>query len=291
MTEKFICFDIGGTKIFKSVVEVNFGQRSFEFLNSETIKNPIDADRIKDEVINYCQKNKEKFDTNKIAISSASITNLSKLVVFQVSDIYGVEKFDFNFLKELGFQVVLENDGEAFSLGTYYFENNEEKQGLLTLTLGSGIGGGFISTGGEVLRGKENSATEFSHIKMFIDGKWEKWECISAGRGIEKMYLEKNGEKKSAKDVFEEIEKDEVAKEVISKSKEYLGQGIANLIDIFNPEKIVFGGSIVKQEAYVQGAIEIAERNIFNKKAMPEWSISRLKAEMNVLGVCALYYV
>jgi predicted NBD/HSP70 family sugar kinase len=70
-----------------------------------------------------------------------------------------------------------------------------------------------------------------------------------------------------------------------------LGQGIANLINIFNPEKIVFGGSISFQKSFLEQALKISEISVFDKKAFPEWSISELKEEMNVLGVCALYYV
>ncbi len=291
MKEKFICFDIGGTKIFQSVVDVDFGRRKFEFLDSKTIKNPIDAEKIKKIILDYCQNNQVEFKTNKVAISTASIIDPIKSKVFEVDNIYGLDEFDFSFLKEIGFQVVIENDGEAFALGSYHFESNEDRQGLLVLTLGSGIGGGFINLEGQVLRGKDNSATEFSHIKMLINSKWERWEDISAGRGIEKMYLEKTRKEKSAREIFAKIESDVEAQAVIEIAQEYLGQGLANLIDVFNPEKIVFGGNIASQKKYVENAMEIAKLNIFNRKAFPEWSISELKAEMNVLGVCALYYI
>jgi len=290
MTEKFICFDIGGTKIFKAVVEINFAKRSFEFLDSEKIKNPRNAEKIEKLLSEYSKKSKEKFDTNKVAISSAKIADYDNLGILQAKDVYGEEEFGFKFLKEAGFQVVIENDGEAFVLGECYFDNNEDVEGLLTLTLGSGIGGGFMNKENQVLRGRNNSATEFSHMKMFIRGRWERWENISAGRGIEKIYQEETDQIRTAKEVFNEAQKHPEAREVIRKTQEYLGQGIANLIDAFNPEKIVFGGSIASQEGYLKGAMEIAGKNIFYKKAFPEWSISELKEEMNVLGVCALYY-
>lgn len=291
MTEKFICFDIGGTKIFKAVVEINFAKRSFEFLDSKRVENPVDAEAIKKIILEYSEQAKDKFDTEKVAISSAKIVDYDNLKITQAKNIYGEDEFGFNFLKKAGYQVVLENDGEAFALGERYFDDNEDKQGLLTLAIGSGIGGGFINSEGHVLRGKNNSATEFSHMKMFIRGRWERWEDISAGRGIEKIYQEETDQIRTAKEVFNEAQKNPEAREVIRKTQEYLGQGVANLIDVFNPEKIVFGGSIASQEGYLKGAMEIAGKNIFYKKAFPEWSISELKAEMNVLGVCALYYI
>lgn len=291
MLEKFIGFDIGGTKILMNVVEVDFGHRRFKILDSQKISNPKKSEEIKKIILDYCFENKKEFNTNKVAIASASIVDGEKLKVFKTDDIYGQEKFDFNFLKEEKFQVVLENDGKAFALGSYYFDGNEDRQGLLTMTLGSGIGGGFIDSEGNLLKGLHNSATEFSHIKMFFDGKWIKWENISAARGIRKAYLEKNGSQKTAQEIFSSVESNETAKEVVAKAQEYLGYGLANLINSFNPEKVIFGGGISMEKDYLDGAIKIAEENIFNEQAKPEWEVSKLKGEMNILGVCALYYV
>lgn len=291
MTERFICFDIGGTKIFKAVVEINFAQRNYEFLDSENVENPVEAEEIEKIFLKYCDEKKEEFDTNKVAISTSKIVSSNDLTVDMAEPIYGREKFSFKFLKDSGYQVVLENDGKSFVLGEYYFDKNEDVKGLLTLTLGSGIGGGFINSEGQVLKGADNSATEFSHIKMLINGKWECWENISVGRGIEKIYKTETSHKKSAVEIFEISDKDENARKTIDLAQEYLGMGITNLVNIFNPEKIVFGGNIAFQREYIEGAMKIVEDNIFYKKAFPEWSISDLKAEMNILGVCVLYYI
>jgi len=291
MFEKFIGLDIGGTKIFMSVMKINFGRRSFEILDSKKISNPKKAEEIREKILEYCLKSKENFDTNKVAVASASVVDKNKLNVFKTENIYGVESFGFSFLKENNFQVVVENDGKAFSLGAYYFNENEDKQGLLTITMGTGIGGGFIDSKGCVLNGMGNSATEFSHIKMFFNNKWIRWENISAARGIRKEYLEKSGIKKTAQEIFSNVNNDKIAKEVVAKAQEYLGYGLANLISSFNPEKIVFGGGISEEKDYLQGAIKIAEKNIFYEKSKPEWEISKLKEEINVLGVCSLYYI
>jgi glucokinase len=291
MLEKFIGFDIGGTKILMNVVEIDFGHRRFEILDSQKISNPKNPEKIKKIILDYCFKNKEVFSTNKVAIASASIIDSEKLNVLKTDDVYGSEEFNFNFLKEEKFQVVIENDGKAFALGSYYFDKNEDKKGLLTLTLGSGIGGGFIDLEENLLKGLFNSATEFSHIKMFFNDRWTKWEDISAARGIRKTYSEKTGIQKTAQEIFSSVENDEVAKKVVHQAQEYLGHGLANLINSFNPEKVVFGGGISMEKDYLNGAIKIAEKHIFNEKAKPEWEVSKLKGEMNILGVCALYYV
>jgi predicted NBD/HSP70 family sugar kinase len=134
-------------------------------------------------------------------------------------------------------------------------------------------------------------ALEVSHIKMFFNNEWVKWEDISASRGLKSEYLRKTGNKKKAQEIFSEVKNNQVAKDVVDKAQEYLGYGLANLVNSFNPEKVVFGGGISEEQKYLDGAIRIAEKNIFYSKAVPEWEVSKLKGEMNVLGVCALYYV
>jgi predicted NBD/HSP70 family sugar kinase len=126
---------------------------------------------------------------------------------------------------------------------------------------------------------------------MFFDGKWTKWENISAARGIRKIYSEKTNTNKTAQEIFSSVKNDKVAQKVVNQAQEYLGYGLANLINSFNPEKVVFGGGISMEKDYLDGSIKIAEENIFNEQAKPEWEISKLKGEMNILGVCALYYI
>ncbi len=291
MTEKFIGIDIGGTKIFMSVVEINFGHRKFDILSSKKIINPVKPEEIEDIILTYCQKKREEFNTSKVAIATAKIVDFKKQLVKKAQPVYGSKNFNFNFLKKEKFQVVIENDGNAFALGSYYFDKNEGRQGLLTITLGTGIGGGFIDNEGNILRGNANSAMEFSHNKMFFQEKWTSWENISAARGIRKEYFKKSNKIKTAREIFSNVKKDKFAGKVIEKAQLYLGYGLANLINSFDPEKIVFGGGISEEKDYLEGAMKIAEKNIFYKNANPKWEVSKLKAEMNILGVCALYYI
>jgi predicted NBD/HSP70 family sugar kinase len=63
---KIICFDIGGTKILKAVVEIGSGK--FEFLEIEEEKNPRKEAQIKSILKEYGEIANRKFNTKKIAI-------------------------------------------------------------------------------------------------------------------------------------------------------------------------------------------------------------------------------
>jgi predicted NBD/HSP70 family sugar kinase len=57
--------------------------------------------------------------------------------------------------------------------------------------------------------------------------------------------------------------------------------GVASLINIFDPEKIVFGGGLSKQKDFMKKSIEIAKKNVFNKKGKYKFEISSLGRKVN----------
>ncbi|MFH0930256.1 MAG: ROK family protein [Candidatus Moraniibacteriota bacterium] len=284
---KIICFDIGGTKILKAVVEINGGK--FKFLEMEKEKNPRNSKKIRNLFLSYCEEMRNKHKTRKVAVSTAGIVNQKRKMILPALHWYGTEKFDFKFLERRGFPVRVENDGRCFALGEYYFGQGRGKQSVLTLTLGTGIGGGFIIKG-ENYRGAHSSALEVGRSKVYFEKNWHQWEWIVAGRGIEKFYAILSGEKIATKEVFEKAKKSEcAAKKVLAQAEEVLGVGISNLLNILDPEVLIFGGSISEQKQFVKRAILIAQKNYINKKANYKFAISSLDNKANLLGAAMLY--
>lgn len=286
--KRIITFDIGGTNISGGVVE--FRKKECVFLNCFNRKNPRNSREIKKILLSKSEELKKKYKTKKIAISSAKIIDNKKKIVLQAKPVYGVDKFSFSFLEKNKFSVEIENDGACFAKGEYFFGKGQGA-GLLTLALGTGIGGGFINQEGEVLRGKNNSALEFSYVKIKKGEKWIRWCEIASGSGIEKNFLQKTGKKIKAEEIFKlEKKGDESATEAIKEAQEFLGVGVANLINIFDPEKIIFGGGLSEQKKFIKESIAIAKRNIFNKKGKYKFEISELGRKSNQLGAASLYF-
>ena len=284
---KIICFDIGGTKILKAVVEISGGK--FKFLEMEEEKNPKREDKIKEILFSYSQMACKIFKTKKIAISTANVVDPMKKTIGEGILCFGVGTFSWKFLEKGGFSVRAENDGRCFSLGEYYFGQGRSEQSVLTLTLGTGIGGGFIIKG-ENYRGVHSSALEVGRSKVYFEKNWRQWEWIAAGRGIEKFYAISSGKKISTKEVFEKAKKGErAAKKVLAQAEDVLGVGISNLLNILDPEILIFGGSIAKQKKFMERAIGIARKNIFNKKANYKFAISSLGNKANLLGAAILF--
>ena len=85
-------------------------------------------------------------------------------------DIYGTYEFSFDFLENSDFEIKMENDGRCFAWGEYIFGKGAGVKNLLTLTLGTEVGGGFINEN-TCLNGFNNSAMEISHVKISSSDK------------------------------------------------------------------------------------------------------------------------
>ena len=126
------------------------------------------------------------------------------------------------------------------------------KDGLVAL-LGRGVGLGIVS-GGRVLRGAASSAGEWGHTKISIGGpicNCGSRGCLEAyvgGAGIARRWREAGAtpsanEEKALGELLESARSgDIVATRVLDETIEILGLGLSNLVNLFNPERIVLGG-------------------------------------------------
>ena len=284
---KIICFDVGATKILKAVVKIR-GQK-FDFLEMEEQKNPRKEEKIKDILLSYCNESRKKYKTRKVAISAASIVDSDKKVVSQGKHCYGSDWFDFKSIESAGFSVRVENDGRCFALGEYFFGKGNNAKSIFSMTLGTNIGGGFVSK--EInFRGAHNSAMEISFLNFYFEKKWYDWDDFCAGEGIERLYKKATGQNLSAEEIFWLANnRKQEARKVVDTATVVLGIGIANMLNALDPDLVIFGGSVSNQKEYLKKAVLIAKKNAMNKKANYKFAISALGNKANLLGAAALY--
>jgi len=158
----------------------------------------------------------------------------------------------------------LENDANAGALAEWIYGAGRGFQNVIFLTCGTGLGEGFILDG-RLYRGKQDLGGEVGHIRMEPDGpigyfKHGSLEGFASGSGLTQLarkrlvqqhapsVLDKTEPGKiSSKDVGEAaLEGDALAIELVRTTGEYLGRGIAILIDILNPECVVLGSMAVR---------------------------------------------
>lgn len=155
-------------------------------------------------------------------------------------------------------QVALENDGDAAALGEAGWGAGRNRKRLIYVTVGTGIGGGIVLDG-RLYRGVDDAHPEIGH--HVVDPAGPKctcgfrgcWESLAAGPAMV-TWLENNAPANyphrqgiTAKSICELAQQgDETALQAVEHEAFYLGLGLANLINLFTPDAIVLGGSIMK---------------------------------------------
>ncbi len=184
-------------------------------------------------------------------------------------------------LKEIfGLPVLIQNDGIAAAWGEYRFGAAQPYQNVISITLGTGIGGGVILDG-SLLPETLGSASYFGHMSIDRQGDW----CACGNRGCWELYVSGTALENRLKKALDEtrhptcLKPDSSAKEIALKAQnqdalalqilqeagELLGLGLVNLANIFNPEVIVVGGGV----AAAGDLILNPARSVFSKQRMP----------------------
>jgi glucokinase len=166
---------------------------------------------------------------------------------------------------KLGAKTFLINDANAAALGEFYFGAARGIRNFIYVTLSTGIGGG-IMIDGKVYTGAIGTAGEIGHMTIDDDGPICNcgnrgcWETLASGTALAreaKHRIEEGAKTSILKYADGDLEKvtaqvihtaalqgDKFAKELIGRTGHYIGVGLINLINIFNPELIVIGGGL-----------------------------------------------
>jgi glucokinase len=170
--------------------------------------------------------------------------------------------------------VFVEHDGNAGALAEFYFGAGRGARNLIFLTMGTGLGAGFILNGA-IYHGTTDSAGEVGHIRLANEGPEEygkvgSWEAFACGAGIAKLAHLRNpqafpGTVTTAEIIRGALAGDPAALEIIHEVGEWMGKGLAILVDVLNPEVIVIGTLGV-----LLGDLVLAPaREILEKEALP----------------------
>jgi len=154
--------------------------------------------------------------------------------------------------QRLGWPVVLENDANAAAVGEMWLGAARGCSDVVSVTLGTGVGGGVI-LGGKLWRGSHGSAGEIGHttVDPFSGlkckcGNTGCLELFASATAIVRMAREQGMDAVSAEKVYEAGRSgDETALSVFNRFGMYLGIGLANLINLIDPQVIVITGGAV----------------------------------------------
>lgn len=245
--KKALAFDIGGTKIYSTVIDET-GKIVSEI---DKFSTPKTLDEIKS--LLKTQIAKFENDVDLIAIATAGAVNNENTRVLGSTGnlVEGYYTIDFQLLSHK--KVFVENDANAAAWAEYKIGSSKGSTVSVMLTLGTGVGGGIIINN-KLLKGKSGAAGEM-HFKMYPDkrrkctcGSWDCFEAYASGTALkwdaEEML---NNPDVTTYDVMDGVaKKDEKMLKVFNRWQDDLTAGIIGLANIFDPDCVVLSGSMAQ---------------------------------------------
>ncbi len=213
--------------------------------------------------------------------------------------------------EKLGRPVLVGNDANLAALGEYRFGAGRGIDHLIYITVSTGVGGGII-VDGRLLLGHKGYAAEVGHHVVLANGprcgcgNRGCLEALASGTAIarEARVAVAMGEETRLREMCEgdiwridarmvgEAARagDDVAGRVMQRAGHYLGIGIVNLMHIFNPRRIILGGSVMKAGRLVTEPMWEAIRERAHTAYLEDFDIreASLGDDVGILGAAAL---
>lgn len=266
-----LAVDLGGTKILTAIVSDNGEMLAREYLLTRADQGPESViDRLLSAIEHILsQGNIGSSGVGSISIASAGAIDMEKGVITLSPNLPAWRDIPLrDIVKErLGIDTFVLNDADAAALGEHRFGAGKGVNNLIFVTVSTGIGGGIIIDG-RLYSGASGCAGEIGHMTVDVNGQKCNcgnvgcWETLASGGAIAREAKRRigQGERSSLTEMAEggieniTAEKvslaaragDNLALDVITRAAGYFGVGIANLVNIFNPEMVIVGGGVAK---------------------------------------------
>lgn len=313
----FVGIDIGGTNIEIGILNKDgkiFSRKSIKTESKNGARKTFERifDKIK-ESLNDLNLTLDDIERIGLGIPGPVVNNSTVKIAANFS--WGND-FNAKELLELisGKEVRVINDVKGIALGESIFGAGRGYKNSVTIAIGTGIAAGII-TDGQIIEGFNGAAGEFGHIIIEEDG----YQCGCGLTGCLETHCSANGlvregkkrlnrvEKKEenrlyqkingdldrleAKDIFDLAkEGDKFSKDIVDTFCKYLAKGIGILLNLLNPELIIFSGGVSKAGDIIVDGI---------KKYLPKYALSisleglnfkfsELKEDAGVLGALAV---
>ena len=213
--------------------------------------------------------------------------------------------------KYIGLPVYIDNDANCAALAEAAFGAAKNTNSSITITLGTGIGGGVIIDK-KIYSGFNYSGAELGHMVIEVDGNqctcgrkgcWEAYASATALIKKTRQAAKANPESLihelvdndlnnvSGKTAFEAARQgDKTAQLVINEYIKYLAEGMTNIVNIFQPEVLVIGGGISKEGDYLLKPLkERIGRDVYCKEVrQTELRIAQMGNNAGIIGAAML---
>lgn len=314
MTEKIekmiVGVDLGGSKI-NAILADSRGKITRQVLKDTLAQEGPDAVILR--VIECIKQVASSTDIAGIGIGAAGACDVESGVITLSPNLPGWHNVQLRDIiqREFNVLVYLDNDANVAALGEYYFGGLVGVTNLIYVCVGTGIGGGIIIAG-QLYHGASGSAGEIGHMTIDINGtrcpcgNSGCWETLASGTALAREAVKqiKAGAQTSILDFADgqldnvsanrvflaAKDGDRLAREMISQTGYYLGIGLVNLINIFNPQLILIGGGLARMgQMLLEPATKVVKERAYELPARAvRIELARLGVDAEALGAVAL---
>jgi len=192
----------------------------------------------------------------------------------------------------LGYEISMENDANCFALSESILGSAKEYDVVFGVIMGTGVGGGIVIN--ETLhKGRTNIAGEWGHHTLHSNGNecyCGKQGCVEtyiSGPALEKRWIEITGKKEPLQSIVQDFS-DEKAKQWKEEFLENFGIGLANVIDILDPDIIVLGGGVSNIPFLYNEGKEVVYDKVFSDSIDTPILKNSLGDSAGVFGACMI---
>jgi glucokinase len=228
-------------------------------------------------------------EISAVGIGAAGISNPEAGILFTSPNLPGLREILLGDIiqEKLGRKTFIINDANAAALGELYYGAARNARNFIYITISTGIGGGVVIDG-NIYTGAIGIAGEVGHMTIDDNGPTCNcgnrgcWETLASGTALTRAaklriskrvktsileYAQGSIDNVTPQVIHSAAEKgDKVAKELIAQTGYYVGVGLANLINIFNPELIVVGGGLSNiGDMLLEPAFKTAEKRAYKE--------------------------
>jgi glucokinase len=299
--------DVGGTKIAAPVVSPEG-----KILNE--VRYPTQAvppNRLIDTISRATTEAKDGFEVGGVCVAVPGLILAAENKVVFAPNLHEIEniRLDEEIGRRTGLMVTVENDANAAAWGEFRFGAGRGLQHMVSITLGTGVGGGII-THGMLLRGAQGAGGELGHVTIDPTGprcgcgNYGCLEALASGTAIQRRAREVANERSTSalgrlaierQVLGEEVtklaqEEDDASISVLEETGRWLGIGLAGFVNTFNPEVIAVGGGASQAGELI---LKPARKEVQLRASSPSRDLVEIKEatlgpESGVLGAAAL---
>ena len=254
-----IGIDIGGSHVGTGLINLNgrIIAKEEQDLDNE-VKDENYSKKLLDTIIETITKvlEKKKIDIKEISLIGIAVPGTVSDTHIIKADNLHIKDFDIvsEINKYFNIPIVLRNDAKCAAIAEKEYGSLKKYDDALFLTIGTGIGGA-VYLGGKLLKPKKYEGFEIGHMVIQKNGLkcncgrkgcFERYASMKAFKQmIQKEFGKENLTGKEVKELLENNKNSEQVDKIINEYISYLSTGIANLINIFEPQTISIGGSFV----------------------------------------------